>query len=76
MTITQVHVRKAALNDATLAEVPLAPLAEGAVRFAIEKFAFTANNITYAVAGDMLNYWSFFPAEDGWASCRCGVMRR
>jgi hypothetical protein len=22
--------------------------------------------VTYAVAGDMLNYWSFFPAEEGW----------
>ncbi|MBC7103757.1 MAG: DUF2855 family protein [Parvibaculum sp.] len=32
----------------------------------IEKFALSANNITYAVAGDMLNYWSFFPAEEGW----------
>lgn len=32
----------------------------------IEKFALTANNITYAVAGDMLNYWSFFPADNGW----------
>lgn len=32
----------------------------------VTKFAFTANNITYAVAGDMLSYWNFFPAEDGW----------
>ncbi|MFU8764566.1 MAG: DUF2855 family protein, partial [Haliea sp.] len=38
----------------------------GQVLVEIEKFAFTANNITYAVAGDMLNYWSFFPAESGW----------
>ncbi|PKQ03703.1 MAG: DUF2855 domain-containing protein [Alphaproteobacteria bacterium HGW-Alphaproteobacteria-11] len=41
-------------------------LDEGQVLVEIEKFAFTANNITYAVAGDMLNYWSFFPAEAGW----------
>jgi hypothetical protein len=41
-------------------------LDDGQVLVEIEKFAFTANNITYAVAGDMLNYWSFFPAEDGW----------
>ena len=32
----------------------------------VDHFAFTANNITYAVAGDMLSYWSFFPAEPGW----------
>jgi hypothetical protein len=39
---------------------------QGQVLVEIEKFAFTANNITYAVAGDMLNYWSFFPADAGW----------
>ncbi|MDO8862090.1 DUF2855 family protein [Haliea sp. E1-2-M8] len=41
-------------------------LDQGQVLVEIEKFAFTANNITYAVAGDMLNYWAFFPAEAGW----------
>ena len=65
MTITQVHVRKAALTDAVLAELPLAPLAEGAVRLAIESFSVTANNVTYAVMGDRLKYWDFFPAPEG-----------
>jgi hypothetical protein len=38
---------------------------EGNVR--IEKFALTANNVTYAVLGDAFRYWQFFPAsEDGW----------
>jgi len=32
----------------------------------IAKFAFTANNITYAVVGEMIGYWNFFPAEEGW----------
>lgn len=32
----------------------------------IEKFALTANNITYGVAGDMLGYWRFFPTELPW----------
>ena len=32
----------------------------------VDHFAFTANNITYAVAGDRLSYWNFFPAERGW----------
>jgi len=30
----------------------------------VEKLALTSNNITYAVAGDMLDYWGFFPAPD------------
>jgi len=65
MNAVQVHVRKAALTDAVLAEVPLAPLAEGAVRLAVESFSVTANNVTYAVAGDSFKYWDFFPAPDG-----------
>src|SRR5262249_21301596 len=24
------------------------------------------NNITYGVFGDMMSYWGFFPAEEGW----------
>jgi Protein of unknown function (DUF2855) len=42
------------------------PLENGEVRLAVDRFAFTSNNITYAVTGDMLHYWKFFPAPDGW----------
>lgn len=42
------------------------PLTDGQVRLRVDRFALTANNVTYAVAGDMLGYWDFFPAEDGW----------
>jgi uncharacterized protein DUF2855 len=31
----------------------------------VTRFAFTANNITYAVIGDQLKYWQLFPAPDG-----------
>ncbi len=31
----------------------------------VEKFAYTANNITYAVAADMIGYWQFYPAAGG-----------
>jgi len=41
-------------------------LGTGELLVAVDRFALTANNVTYAVAGDMLNYWSFFPAEEGW----------
>lgn len=40
-----------------------APLAEGDVRLALEQFALTANNVTYAATGGVLGYWNFFPAE-------------
>lgn len=44
---------------------PPGELAKGQVRFRVDRFAFTANNISYAMAGDMLRYWDFFPPEDG-----------
>jgi len=41
---------------------------EGDILTQIDKFAYTANNITYAVAGDMLGYWQFFPITDSKAN--------
>ena len=29
----------------------------------VDAFAFTANNITYAVFGDAMQYWNFFPGD-------------
>lgn len=65
MTNAQVHVRKDALTNAQLVEAPLAPLSDGSVRLAVESFSVTANNVTYAVAGDSFKYWDFFPAPEG-----------
>jgi len=49
---------------------PLTPAAGEAV-LSVDRFAFTANNVTYGVAGDMIGYWHFFPvealpADEGW----------
>jgi len=44
---------------------PELTLQPGQALLRIDRFAFTANNVTYAVAGDML-YWKFFPAPEGW----------
>ncbi len=41
-----------------------APLAVGEIIFKVDKFGFSANNVTYAAAGDQLGYWQFFPASD------------
>lgn len=38
----------------------------GEAVLAVDRFSYTANNLTYVVAGEMLNYWSFFPAAEGW----------
>src|SRR4051794_20002256 len=41
-------------------------LEDGEARLRVERFALTANNITYGVTGDALGYWKLFPDEDGW----------
>ena len=59
-------VRKSNLKDATFTDsaLPATP-APGQVLLAIDKFALTANNITYAAFGDAMQYWNFFPAAAG-----------
>jgi hypothetical protein len=32
----------------------------------VDTFGLTANNVTYAVFGEAMSYWDFFPAEGGW----------
>ncbi len=49
----------------TRASAP-ARLASGQVLLAVDRFALTANNVSYALTGDLLGYWTFFPAEAGW----------
>lgn len=65
-TSTDIIVEKAKLSNTRIVETDLPELDEGQVLLAIEKFAVTANNITYAVIGDQFGYWNFFPAEEGW----------
>jgi len=36
------------------------------ILLAIDKFALTANNITYGITGDILGYWQFFPTQQPW----------
>jgi hypothetical protein len=41
-------------------------LQRGELKLRIDKFALTSNNVTYAVFGDAMDYWEFFPADEGW----------
>lgn len=61
-----VWAKRDALTTMNVTEIDMPPLADGAVRLKVQSFAVTANNVTYAVIGDMFQYWSFFPAPDGW----------
>ena len=67
MSTTTLLVRQDQLATTRLTTTDDTPLAEGQARVRVESFALTANNITYAALGDMLNYWQFFPTgEAGW----------
>jgi hypothetical protein len=59
-------VNRADLREAKMVDAPNADLQDGQVLLEVERFALTANNISYGMAGDMLGYWNFFPAADGW----------
>ncbi len=58
-------VAKGDLRRTEFRDAAPAPLNDGEVRLAIESFALTANNITYAVFGEAMKYWDFFPGPDG-----------
>ncbi|ANW06114.1 DUF2855 family protein [Bradyrhizobium icense] len=45
-----------------------AALPDEALLVKVTRFAFTANNITYAVLGDRLKYWQLFPAPEGFGN--------
>jgi hypothetical protein len=54
-------------GESRIRETTMPALAEGQVRFRIERFAVTANTVTYATTGDVLGYWDFFPTgEQDW----------
>ncbi len=61
-----VQVMRDNITETRLVERDLPVLPENAIRLRVESFAVTANNVTYAVAGDAFGYWNFFPGEDGW----------
>lgn len=62
--MTIIAARVSALAD-TVALPDPGPLSAGEARFAVEHFALTANNVTYAVHGEDFAYWRFFPAPEG-----------
>lgn len=66
-------VAKGRLSDVRVAPDVDAPaqrsLAEGEARLAVDRFALTANNITYAAFGEAMQYWQFFPTGDAAWGC-------
>ena len=56
------ETRRASIGEVEVHDDPVAELTDGQIRLRVEHFAVTANNISYAGAGDLLGYWDFFPS--------------
>jgi hypothetical protein len=64
--VTDFLVKRDDLRECRIAQsAPPAPEA-GQALLRVERFGLTANNVTYAVMGEAMSYWNFFPAGDGW----------
>lgn len=65
---------KIRVNKTELGQVERVPcprpdqLQDGQVLIEIDRFGLTTNNVTYALFGDALGYWTYFPEAEGWGS--------
>jgi hypothetical protein len=66
MKVRELWVQRSDLRKTKLVEREAPALADGEIRLAIDKFGLTANNVTYALTGDLIGYWKFYPAEGEW----------
>ena len=60
----QFQTLKSDLTQSRIIDVDSPSIDEGEIAVQIESYAFTANNVTYGVAGDTIGYWKFFPAKN------------
>ena len=59
------EISRSNLRELRKEDRPRLELEAGQARMELEAFGITANNITYAVMGDLMRYWEFFPpAQD------------
>jgi hypothetical protein len=71
MKCTQFIIARDDLTQSRFIETALpesAALSADALLVKVGRFAFTANNITYAVLGEQLKYWDLFPAPEGFGT--------
>jgi hypothetical protein len=59
-------VKRKDLRECRIAESAVPEPAPGQALLRVKRFGLTANNITYAVMGQIMSYWDFFPAAEDW----------
>ena len=60
---TALWVDRQDIRQSKIVNSAVEKLDDGQVLVEIDRFALTANNVTYAVAGDSIGYWGYYPAE-------------
>ena len=60
--MNQFQTLKSDLTQSRIIDIDSPAIDDGEIAVRIESYAFTANNVTYGVAGDTIGYWKFFPA--------------
>lgn len=66
-TVNTLEVRKDNWGDTRIKSETLdSHLEENEVLLQVDRLALTSNNISYASSGDSLDYWGFFPTDEGW----------
>ncbi len=58
------QVKRDDIHECRLVDDDPPELTLGQALLRVDRFALTTNNITYAVLGDALKYWDFFPTSD------------
>ena len=64
--ITQLQLRRDRLTESRLVEMSEPELQAGQALLAIDRFALSSNNVSYALSGETIGYWGYFPAEAPW----------
>jgi hypothetical protein len=59
-------VKRDDLRECRIAESDAPDVSPGQALLRVDSFGLTANNVTYAVMGEAMSYWDFFPATEGW----------
>jgi hypothetical protein len=64
--VTDFLVRRNDFRECRVEESGVPDIESGQALLRVDAFGLTANNVTYAVMGEAMSYWSFFPAPEGW----------
>ncbi len=61
--MTRLLMNRTRFDDMKLDTIAAPSALDGEVVLALDRFALTVNNVTYAAFGDALGYWRFFPSD-------------